>query len=164
MWRASCNQAGADVQVEVDRLLIGEVTSTAMGCETEQQTKQDAGLADFFASDPSWALDGRRLTLESGSVEAELLRKKGGEREGIRVPPSAPRSLDESAAERGIVLVRCSSSERAIDAVLAAYPALDFVARPARVCTAVVAGDEIVDFLLIRGRWTKVHRHPTTID
>jgi heat shock protein HslJ len=70
-WRADCNTAGADVEITADRLRIGKIASTAMGCPEPRQ-QQDEELSDFFGSDPSWQLDGNRLTLSGGSIEVAL--------------------------------------------------------------------------------------------
>jgi heat shock protein HslJ len=70
-WQAKCNTAGADVEITSDRLLIGQITSTAIGCP-QRLHEQDEDLAAFFDSDPSWELEGDRLTLSNDSVEVAL--------------------------------------------------------------------------------------------
>ena len=72
-WQARCNTAAADVEITGDRLEVGRIASTEMGCE-ESAMEQDDELSAFFAADPSWSLDGNRLTLssEQGSIEVEL--------------------------------------------------------------------------------------------
>jgi heat shock protein HslJ len=77
-WRARCNTAAADVEITADRLEVGRIASTEMGCEASAM-KQDAELSAFFAADPSWSLDGNRLTLSSaqGSIEVALQAEGG---------------------------------------------------------------------------------------
>ena len=70
-WQAECNTAGADVEITADRLLVGEIASTAIGCP-QMLHEQDEDLSDFFDSDPSWELDGDQLPLSSDSVAAAL--------------------------------------------------------------------------------------------
>ena len=70
-WQARCNSAGGPAAITTDQLIVADekVASTAMGCEKSAE-QQDEDLAAFFASDPQWSLDGRRLTLTSGTSEA----------------------------------------------------------------------------------------------
>jgi heat shock protein HslJ len=72
-WRAQCNTAAADVEITPDRLDVGQISSTEMGC-AEPAMQQDDELAAFFEADPDWSLDGNRLTLSSdqGSIEVDL--------------------------------------------------------------------------------------------
>ncbi|MCL4287916.1 MAG: META domain-containing protein [Thermoleophilia bacterium] len=75
-WKADCNTAGADVEVTADRLLVGQIAATEIGCPG-RPAKQDRDLGAFFASDPTWGLDGDRLTLSGGGVEAVLQATSG---------------------------------------------------------------------------------------
>jgi heat shock protein HslJ len=75
-WQADCNTAGADVEIAADRLILGQIASTAIGCPGQPQ-EQDEELAAFFESDPGWRLDGDRLTLSSDSVEVVLRATSG---------------------------------------------------------------------------------------
>ena len=72
-WQARCNTAATDVEITDDRLEVGRIASTSMGCEASAM-EQDDELSAFFAADPSWSLDGDRLTLssEQGSIEVDL--------------------------------------------------------------------------------------------
>ena len=72
-WRAQCNTAAANVEITSDRLDVGQIAATEMGCAAPAM-KQDDELSAFFAADPSWSLDGDRLTLssEQGSIEVDL--------------------------------------------------------------------------------------------
>lgn len=75
-WKADCNTAGAKVEITADRLIVGQVLSTEIGCPGRRQ-RQDRELVAFFDADPSWALDGDRLTLSGGSVEVALRATRG---------------------------------------------------------------------------------------
>lgn len=70
-WRISCNTAGATVSVSADRLSVGEIGSSAAGCDPEKEA-EDAWIGSFFGSDPGWALDGSRLVLRSGDTAITL--------------------------------------------------------------------------------------------
>lgn len=70
-WKADCNTAGADVEITADRLIVGQIMSTEIGCPG-RPAEQDRDLAAFFESDPRWSLDGDRLILSSDSVEVTL--------------------------------------------------------------------------------------------
>lgn len=63
-WRISCNTAGGRVTISADRLTVGEVGSSAVGCGPEKEA-EDTWIASFFDSSPGWTLDGTRLTLRS---------------------------------------------------------------------------------------------------
>lgn len=63
-WRISCNTAGGRVTISADRLTVGEVGSSAVGCGPEKEG-EDTWIASFFDSSPGWVLDGTRLTLRS---------------------------------------------------------------------------------------------------
>lgn len=64
-WNAGCNTAGAPLTVHPDRLDLGEIGSTAVGCPTDR-ADQDRWVSDFFGADPYWRLDADGLTLTSG--------------------------------------------------------------------------------------------------
>ena len=70
-WSAGCNGAGAGVRAEDNRLLIGQIASTLMGCEPDL-ARQDEWLSEFFGSDPDWTLTGNRLVLTSTATVIEL--------------------------------------------------------------------------------------------
>ncbi len=77
VWRAGCNTMGAPVVVEVERLAVGTIVSTGMGCAPEQEA-QDDWLTDFFRADPAWRLAGDRLVLEAGDTVIELREQDTG--------------------------------------------------------------------------------------
>lgn len=70
-WRSGCNTAGGPLVVTADRLDVEDGGSTAMGCDADRMA-QEEWVHAFFLSDPSWAADGSRLTLTSGSTVIEL--------------------------------------------------------------------------------------------
>ena len=80
-WRAQCNTAVTDVEITSDRLRVGQIASTMMGCE-DPAMKQDEELSTFFKADPSWSLDGDRLTLSTDSIEVDLRAEGAGEGNG----------------------------------------------------------------------------------
>lgn len=76
-WKADCNTAGADVEITGDRLVVGAIASTEIGCP-RRPADQDRDLVAFFGSDPAWELDGDRLTLSGDDVEVALEATNGG--------------------------------------------------------------------------------------
>lgn len=71
-WRATCNGAGSSVEITPDRLLLGPIASTAMGCP-KPSAEQDEWLSEFFEADPEWVLDDGKLTLTAGDSVIELI-------------------------------------------------------------------------------------------
>jgi heat shock protein HslJ len=82
-WHAGCNAMGADVQVQGDRLDLGDISATGMGCDA-RRTEQDEWLFEFFAADPAWLLRGRHLSLWVGTTRIELVE------EGYEAPREEP--------------------------------------------------------------------------
>ena len=72
---AGCNHLFTDVDIREDRLDVGLVGGTEMGCDQDLHD-QDTWLAAFLESDPEWALDGDRLTLTAGTTEMVLLDRR----------------------------------------------------------------------------------------
>lgn len=70
-WRARCNDWGARVAMTADRLVLGRILGTLIGCPGERE-EQDEWLDRFFDSDPRWTMSDDRLTLESGEAVLEL--------------------------------------------------------------------------------------------
>jgi heat shock protein HslJ len=64
---AGCNQMSGPVTIETDRLDVGELMSTMMGCD-EPLMAQDAWLTEFFMADPAFTLDGTTLELVGDGV------------------------------------------------------------------------------------------------
>ena len=69
-WVAGCNQAGSDVEITDDQLVIEgrRITTTLIGCPRPLMA-QDAWLWEFFDADPKWNLTEAELTLASGDTE-----------------------------------------------------------------------------------------------
>jgi heat shock protein HslJ len=57
-----CNSFGATYEVEGDRLLVGDVGQTLIGCEEALQ-RQEAHIVGVLEADPSVVVDGSRLEL-----------------------------------------------------------------------------------------------------
>lgn len=70
-WRAGCNDAGTDVDITPDRLLLGPIASSARGCD-EARERQDDQIGAFFAGNPAWLLTDGELVLTSGDVVIRL--------------------------------------------------------------------------------------------
>jgi heat shock protein HslJ len=66
-WSAGCNSFGADVEVTADRLLVGRVGGTLMGCPGALGV-QEAMVAALFKADPRWKLTGDELLVTSGDT------------------------------------------------------------------------------------------------
>ncbi len=72
---AGCNTLGGDVEITEDRLLIGELSSTEIGCD-QARHDQDDWLAGILMDDPGYTLAGDRLTLRSGPTTVELVDRR----------------------------------------------------------------------------------------
>jgi len=68
---AGCNHMGGRVDLGGRRLMVTELAQTLIGCEEPRQ-EQDAWLARFLTSAPTWSLDGARLTLEHEGTVVRL--------------------------------------------------------------------------------------------
>jgi heat shock protein HslJ len=68
---AGCNTMSGTVEITDDRLMIGEMGMTAMGCEPPLGD-QDEWLQGVLFGDPGYTLDGAELRLESGTTVIEL--------------------------------------------------------------------------------------------
>lgn len=68
---AGCNHLGGDVRVEGDRLLVGSLATTEMGCPPELHV-QDEWLANLLTEEPTFTLDGPELRLTHGATVIEL--------------------------------------------------------------------------------------------
>ena len=78
MW-AGCRFWGAEVRVGAGRLDVVaedyyELDVIEQGCTS---ASDDRWLAEFFLEDPTWSLEGTRLTLASGDTVIELERGQG---------------------------------------------------------------------------------------
>ncbi len=76
--QAGCNQLASNVRLDGDRLRVGGVVVTQMGCEPRLM-QQDTWLADFLADDPTYSMDGDTFTLRAGQAAIELTMKRAGD-------------------------------------------------------------------------------------
>ncbi|HEX6337024.1 MAG TPA: META domain-containing protein [Jiangellaceae bacterium] len=72
---AGCNHLFGDVTISSERLEVGPMGGTEMGCDPQRHA-QDEWLMDFLQSSPTWLLDGDRLTLSAGETEIVLLDRE----------------------------------------------------------------------------------------
>lgn len=72
---AGCNTLSGHVQVTGTRLVVGDLASTAIGCDPALQD-QDTWLARILSADPSYTLDGDHLELVSGTTTIRLLDRR----------------------------------------------------------------------------------------
>jgi heat shock protein HslJ len=72
---AGCNTLGGEVEISADRIDVGELSMTEMGCDPARH-EQDEWLADLLASDPRYALDGDRLVLRDDGTTIHLLDRR----------------------------------------------------------------------------------------
>jgi heat shock protein HslJ len=68
---AGCNHMGAPFAIDSGRLVVGEMSMTAMGCDAARH-RQDEDLAAFLSGRPSVSLDGDELVLQLNDVVAVL--------------------------------------------------------------------------------------------
>jgi META domain len=73
-WRSGCNRFGAHVEVMAERLKLGVITGTLVGCP-KPLDRQDEWIASFFASDPEWVRNSRTLRLRSADDVIKLRRR-----------------------------------------------------------------------------------------
>ncbi|OLT14289.1 hypothetical protein BJF78_02180 [Pseudonocardia sp. CNS-139] len=71
---AGCNAMSAGVRVGPDRLEVGPIASTLMGCEPVRE-EQDRLVADLLAAGPQWQLDTAGLTLHTDDLRFELVEE-----------------------------------------------------------------------------------------
>lgn len=105
----------------------------------------------------------RRPPIVSSIVIAALLIGCSGSEEGMPTIPRPAKELPPGAKafardRTDVVDVNCSRTSDFIDEVLAAYPAVDFAARPTAACVITLEDGDILDLLRIQGDWIKV-RH-----
>jgi heat shock protein HslJ len=73
--QAGCNTMQAVARLDGDRLVIGELATTAMGCPSPQG-EQDTWVASFLASGPTWRLSGDALVLDGAGISMALLDRE----------------------------------------------------------------------------------------
>lgn len=73
---AGCNTLGGTPTLTADAIELGDgVSTTEMGCDPALH-EQDGWLADFLTAGPSYALDGDRLQLTSGTTVIDLVDRE----------------------------------------------------------------------------------------
>jgi heat shock protein HslJ len=72
---AGCNHLFGEVTITSERLVVGPMGGTEMGCDPQRHA-QDEWLMDFLQSSPTWLVDGDRLTLTAGDTEIVLLDRE----------------------------------------------------------------------------------------
>ncbi len=72
---AGCNTMSGAYGTGGGHLTVGVISATEIGCPSAL-SEQDTWLTQFLATWPSWAFDGRRLTLSSGSTTIELTDRR----------------------------------------------------------------------------------------
>jgi heat shock protein HslJ len=73
---SGCNHMDGTLGIEDDRLVVSEISMTEMACDPIELMDQEQWLAGVMDADPSYALDGERLRLESGDVVIELVDRE----------------------------------------------------------------------------------------
>jgi len=66
-----CNQMGGEFHLDGGRLILGDIASTAMGCDP-LLAAQDTWLMQVLGSKPGVTLVGDNLTIDAGSVVVQL--------------------------------------------------------------------------------------------
>jgi heat shock protein HslJ len=69
---AGCNHIGGPYRIDGARLVVGELSMTAMGCDAARHA-QDEWLSRFVGAGPAIALDGTDLVLEGGGTRVALV-------------------------------------------------------------------------------------------
>jgi heat shock protein HslJ len=72
---AGCNHLFGEVSIDDDRLEVGLMGGTEMGCDPALHA-QDEWLMAFLQNSPAWSLDGDRLTLTTADTEIVLLNRE----------------------------------------------------------------------------------------
>ena len=74
-WKADCNTFVAPVEITQERLVIGQVVQTDMGCPGPYG-RRDRWMSRFFHSDPRWRIRrDDRLKLTAGDRVIKLRRR-----------------------------------------------------------------------------------------
>lgn len=73
--KASCNHMGGSYELEQDRLVVGSMFQTEMGCDRERHA-QDDWLQEFFGSKPKLVVQDTRLTLSNGASSLVFLDRE----------------------------------------------------------------------------------------
>jgi heat shock protein HslJ len=73
--RAGCNILETDGRVDDHRLILGQVSTTDIGCPQPLEL-QDQWLTTFLSARPTWSLSGDELVLSSPTVRIRLLDQR----------------------------------------------------------------------------------------
>lgn len=96
---AGCNGLGAPVTVDHGRItLVEDLERTLKLCEPQELMDQEKWLAGFLRAGPSYALEGTRLTLETGEARMELVAARAGS-DTTGPPPDGVDTGASTAAE-----------------------------------------------------------------
>ncbi|MDQ3759483.1 MAG: META domain-containing protein, partial [Actinomycetota bacterium] len=69
-WSAGCNYFGARIVLADAHIDTRQISGTQIGCR-RALARQDDWIARFFASDPAYSTEGRRLTLSNERIVIE---------------------------------------------------------------------------------------------
>lgn len=72
---AGCNGISGNLAIDGDKLILGDVAMTEMGCD-QARMSQDNWLVTLLSSSPTFALDGNNLTITSGTTVVTLLDRE----------------------------------------------------------------------------------------
>ncbi|GIJ50273.1 META domain-containing protein [Virgisporangium aliadipatigenens] len=75
---AGCNHLSGPVSLDGDKLVVGELGSTAIGCPPGL-SEQDQWFAGVLSGRPGWKLDGDTLTLTAGAVTVTFVDQRVAE-------------------------------------------------------------------------------------
>ncbi len=75
---AGCNTMGGNFDVANDKLFVGQMATTEIGCPTNLG-QQDQWLAAFLGSKPDVSLDGNNLVLTTDTIEITFLDREQAE-------------------------------------------------------------------------------------
>lgn len=73
-----CNQLGARYELDGDRLVVEELSTTEMGCDPERHA-QDEWFAGILQSEPTVVVDGDTMTLTSGETVVRFVDREVAE-------------------------------------------------------------------------------------
>ena len=74
-----CNSTGGPYSIDGDRLVMGAMSSTVMGCDGGALEAQDAWFGGLLAGGPTLRLDGDQLTMTSGDTVIVLVDRKAAD-------------------------------------------------------------------------------------
>jgi heat shock protein HslJ len=68
-----CNSFGGDYEIDGDRLRVGQIDQTLMGCD-DALTSQERHVLDVLQADPTWAIAGPTLDLQADDGRGLIYR------------------------------------------------------------------------------------------